>query len=626
MKVALQNPFFGQLVAETELAQRIALAAQNLGWETVELQTAAQVNAFQPDFVIALHNNSPKLAAFPTYGCLWNPLSFFEGTEQYVKHVLTYDGYLTSSGAVDRWLHQILYTTPKTFFTAPFYTSCPKTPYQPPNLDPPRLMYLGSNWDGSRFPELFEGLDAKEYMTIYGNPDGWTHLKQSYRGALPYDGTTVLQTLNQTGVGLCLHRAEHRYYGLPSMRIFEIVASGAVAICGDHPFIRDRFGESVLYLDPDANPSEQVDRISTLMHWIQANPQAALAKSAQAHQIFLEHFALEKLLLDLVPHHETVLRQKGFVSVAEKPASTVQWILPYSGKDGASLQQRQAQVARQSYGNQASNHAGNHAGNQPIVVASEPVDLEGDFQLVQTPASAQSSFLWAGLNAVSADYFAVLDEAAILHPNHLQRLVSLLDRHPDYGVAYSGCLYENEAIQFQLFNLEQLLTFELAIPLSSIVVRRSVLDATLLQDPQLREYGDLCLLFLLAQRTKFLFSYELTCELQTSPPDHHLLLKQIQNWSSELSRLKFIFWHQEFTSGKTLQTIQKNYREHSQLHTQAQRLRSQLSQSQTTASQLQEQVKTAQAQIEAMRTSKFWKLRSAWFKMKKTIGLPTDPE
>ncbi len=602
MKVAIQNPYLGQFVAETELAQRLSLAAKRVGWTAVEVRTAAELKAFRPDFTIALHNNSPKLAEFPTYGCMWNPPSFFEGTEKYVKHVLTYDGYLTSSKAIDRWLHHLLYTTPKKFFTAPFYTSCPKTAYQPPNLTLPHLMYLGSNWDGARFAALFEGLDAKDFMTVYGNPDGWKHLKQSYRGGLAYDGESVLRSLNQAGVGLCLHRSEHRDYALPSMRIFEIVGSGAIAICGEHPFIRSTFGDSVLYLDPDASTTAQIDRISELMDWIQQNPQAAIEKSAQAHQIFLEQFSLEKLLLDLLPYHQNLLQQKGFVA-SPQPA-TVQWIIP----NIAALQQSLESLSQQTYSNATA-----------IVVTAEPIAIP-EVQTVAVQASPDSSsFLWAGLNAVTADYFAILEETAIVHPNHLQTLISLLEQHPECGVAYSGCLSPDETLLFQPFNLEQLLTFELNIPLSSLVIRRSVLDAILLQDPQLSEFADRCLLFHLVQRTKFLFSYELTCETRcVTQTESQGSLKEIQDWSSELSRLKFIFWHQEFAPGKTLQSVQKAHREHQHYQNQVKQLRSQID-------NLRE-VSQAQEQLAALKTSKLWKLRSAWLKVKRAIGFPIDPE
>ncbi|MGK7887295.1 MAG: glycosyltransferase [Crocosphaera sp.] len=40
--------------------------------------------------------------------------------------------------------------------------------------------------------------------------------------------------------------------------------------------------------------------------------------------------------------------------------------------------------------------------------------------------------------------------------------------------------------------------------------------------------------------------------------------------------------------------------------------------------QWQQQLEMAQTEIEAMKTSKFWKLRGKWFKLKQKLGLPTD--
>jgi hypothetical protein len=50
----------------------------------------------------------------------------------------------------------------------------------------------------------------------------------------------------------------------------------------------------------------------------------------------------------------------------------------------------------------------------------------------------------------------------------------------------------------------------------------------------------------------------------------------------------------------------------------------QLSQSQDHLQQLESQLQEAKERIKAMETSKFWGLRKAWFKVKKTIGLPTN--
>lgn len=631
MRVAIQNPFAGQRVAETELSRRLYLAATHLGWQAAEVDTAAEIKAFQPDFVIALHNNSPKLAQFPTYGCMWNPPAFFEGTESFVKHVLTYDGYLTSSRVINRWLHHLLYTTPKRYFTAPFYTSCPETPYQPPRLDNPRLAYLGSNWDGSRFHDLFTGLDRLEFMQVYGNPQGWKHLNSSYQGALPYDGSSVLKTLNQAGVGLCLHRSEHRQAELPSMRIFEVVASGAVAICSDHPFIRSTFADTVLYVDPDIPVAEQIEQISEQMRWIQTHPERAAKMTAQAHEIFSADYTLEKLLSGILPHHQRLMQQKGFtlLAVSDCPAlPQVEVII--RANDPANIPLLIDQLSQQTYPNLTA-----------TIVTSKTIDIDTLiqpyqeqilFKILENDENYRSTALWTGLQTIAAPYLALLDDTVVIYPNHIQMLVSLLEQQPTIGVAYAGNLKVSAAAEintdqtvelglFQPFNLDHFLRFEQLIAPHSFVARRSLLDPILLQDPQLQAHETLCLLFHLAQRSAFLFSYELTCETHQAATQP-ALLPQFHNWQNELSRLKFIFWHQEFAPGKSLQTVyQAEFALKSDYQALRSTLNSQINQLRQTLQHSQDQLQTAESTITAMKTSKFWQLRSTWLKLKQTIGL-----
>jgi hypothetical protein len=678
MKVAIQNPFAGQFVAETELSRRIALAASHIGWQAAEVHTANEIRSFHPDFVIALHNNSPKLTEHPTYGCMWNPPSFFEGTEPFVQHVLTYDGYLTSSIVLERWLHQLLYATPKRYFTVPFYTSCPHTSFQPPNLENPRLMYLGSNWDGTRFQALFEGLDRQEFMEVYGNPAGWTHLQSAYKGALPFDGASVLKALNQAGVGLCLHRSEHRDAALPSMRIFEVVASGAVAICSEHPFIRSAFGDAVLYFDPDLSIPEQLQQIADQMQWICAHCQTAIEMAAAAHEIFAAHYTLETLLEGILPHHQSLVVDKGFVCEAIEPAvlldSSV--ICPPSPPTLGGTEPQSPPALGDLGGNAESPpivevilrvhqpgalppmlahlNQQTYANLSGTIVKPKTLDLTDvlpaenflPLKILDAPPDAlPSTVLWQGLNAIEADYFALLDETSVIYPNHVQTLVSLLEQHPEAGVAYAGSISaqspptETETpsspiVLFQPFHLDRFLHFQQTILPHSFVARRSVLDEILWQDPQLQEHETLCLLFHLAQRSPFVFSYELTCESPMAPIGSNTLIQEFHDWSSELSRFKFIFWHQEFAPGKSLQSVHDrslsgapDWEMRSKLEkqqTELKRLRQNYQTNQAELQQTRDRLQTAQSRIEAMQTSKFWQLRSAWFRVKRAIGLPRD--
>ncbi|MBD2313293.1 sulfotransferase [Desertifilum sp. FACHB-1129] len=81
----------------------------------------------------------------------------------------------------------------------------------------------------------------------------------------------------------------------------------------------------------------------------------------------------------------------------------------------------------------------------------------------------------------------------------------------------------------------------------------------------------------------------------------------------------------------TIAQLQETQAEVERLNGELQQVRSQLYQTQgdlaSSQSQLQsqlEQTQQAQAIIAAMQTSKFWQMRSSWFRLKKLVGLPLD--
>lgn len=604
MRLALHNPFEETWFAESELARRIGLAAARLGWVAVECRTPQEIRAVQPDCVLALHNNAPKVTEFPTYGCMWNPPIFFEGVEAAIANILSYDGYLVASPAIARWLHRLLSSTPKPFLHTPFYTSSPASEFRTPSLENPQLFYCGSNWDGQRFQDLFQQLDARPYMAVYGNPNGWGYLQTSYRGALPFDGTSVLETLHQCGVGLCLHRPEHRDAAIPTMRIFEIVAAGAVAICGDHPFIREAFGDTVLYLDAEAPAEVQGQQIDAHMDWIRNNREAAIALAQQAHTRFIQHYALETLLKNIETLHQTVLTKKQFISSGhlqieeERP---VQMVLLGGHRRGEAIGRSLQSLSQQTYPNLSVLLV------QTDQEAERPEWHDADVSLTHltVPADAPASTaLWQGLAKSHGDYVGVLEAGTLLHPNHIGILCQLLQRHPDCGVAYSGMIQPTEdtaALQgFQPFHLDQLLRFNSPLAPGSFLMRREGLMDVLNRDPHLTLTADLCLLLHLAQTQRFRFSYEVTGELP--PPSNPPQPASPEALEAEHIALRLIFWQQEFAPGKTLQSAQGFAGE---------------------PAQLSRALSDAQARIAAMESSKFWKLRTQWIQLKRRLGIPT---
>lgn len=633
MRIALHNPYFGNLVAETELARRISLAATHLGWEAKEVASSIEINQFAPDLVICLHFRVPKLTKYPTYGCFWDPPAFFESDPQFIKNILSYDGYLCGSNLLEQWLKDTYYHLPKHIEILPFYPSCNATSYVAADFEHPRLAYIGSNWDGARFQELFLALEQTGYLDTYGNPEGWAYLKTAYRQAIPFDGVSLLNVLRQSGVGLCLHRDEHRQAQVPSMRIFEIVASGAIAICAEHPFIRDHFGDRVLYLKPNQSIAATVQQISDHLQWIQANPAAARDLSIAAHKHFSEHFTLEKLLANLFSHHQTLVEKQQFLakpqihlSHSRSDTPLVQLIVRTGDRSLPTMQRTLDSLAQQTYRNIGAIVVQYQAGEGLDQILA-PYRDRLQIQHLHIPDShCRSTPLWAGMNVVSSKYFGILDDGDVIHPNHIASLVTLLEEFDNFGVAYSGAIriwtLEEQIDQVEGVSSEfpsepaslayfdpvdgfEFLQFKNTIASNSFLARTSLLDRFLKQDPQLNALEDFFLLLNFLRCTNFIFSYQATSEFYQSFSKQKNLLSYSESSCSEArQRIKRIMQYQSFPRHQTLEKAQIEAMNRANM-----------------LDWIQE-IETRYAdRIQAMESSKFWQFRRIWFRLKRAIGL-----
>jgi len=621
MKIALHNPFLGEPVAETELARRLVLAAQRLGWQAQEVGTSRDIYAYDPDCVVSLHFRAPKLTAYPTYGCFWNPPAFFEVAPEFVNSVLSYDGYLCASPYLERWLQDTYYALPKPIFIAPFYPSCNQTPQRAADFAQARIAYVGSNWDGPRFQDLFLALEQALPLDVYGS-GGWDYLQHSYRGSVPFDGQTLLDRLHQAGVGLCLHRPEHRQAEVASMRVFEIVAAGALAICSDHPFIRDAFGDTVLYLSDSLDPKTTPQQVAAHLAWVHQNPEAAQAQATAAHQIFQQRFALEPVLQGILPYHQRLI-QRHQEAHAAPSAPRAEVVVRVGGRPLSTLSRALDSLVAQQYPNVGA-----------VVVQYQPMDGLQDLldryrqRLPITWVDSQtrrcrSTQLWAGLSALSGEYFGILDDDDQLYPRHVASLVALLQRDPTCAVAYGGSnrIWEGAPSEnrfagnseelgilayFDDFDLDRFMTLENFIHSSSFLGRTALLNDGLCQDPQLDLLEDFFLLLNLRQRGYFRFSYEVTSAFyhRRSQQDNSIF-QDPQRWAAAAQRVQRMMARQPFA---VVQTPDQFLRLQAQVN------------------QLTQDLHVARGRVAAMETSKFWRLRGRWFSLKRRLGLPTDNE
>jgi Glycosyl transferase family 2/Glycosyl transferases group 1 len=536
MRVAVLNSFPNHpQSAEAEWIRRFFIACFRLGFEPVEVITSDDITRCEPDCVLVTHEFSPKLTPFPTLGLLWSPPAFFSEDPVRRRSILSLDGHLCGSRQIAQWLGD-------------FMTSCgkpsvihdglmlPSTPDAGRARDlPPQLaiMYAGVHWDGSRHGEVFRGLDGRVRLHLYGPPKAWRDRGESCRGILPFDGVSVINAIRDAGISLCLHKAAHREASCPSMRLFEAAAAGALIITDDFEFPREWFRDSVLYLDGELPPPMVVEQIVSHVEWANRNPAAANRLANRSNELFRRRLTLESMLEHLPEFVDRVRDRRCMVVQAStaKPLPVVEYVVRIGSRPATTLMRALDSLAAQTYQEVA-----------VILVQFYPVagldavidQYRSRFRWIRHVLVAnngnRATAWWAGLNAVTADFFGMLDDDDTLFSNHVASLMDCLEQNPDYGFVYSGLIkVEDEpghyvtAFQFngpagklieerrEIYCLEKedfvnLLPTRNVIGHNSWICRSSLLDSEVLSDPGIEVSEDVYFMTLMAGRTRFGFT------------------------------------------------------------------------------------------------------------------------
>lgn len=306
LRLSLFNPIDPtRPVAERELALRFADAMAGMGWHAGVHHRSDEVAAFNPDAVLNLFPvAAPKLTDHPWLGCAWGPPSVLEGMKtadrvRAAANELSQDAYLVSGEALELYLAGRLAAAGRSAPMRPLHVSSPRSSRAPALRSDSRLFYVGSNWDGVRFPHLLARLAEAGVLALHGASGRWSHLPDAWQGELPFDGRSVIDAAHRWGMGLCLHLPQHRADGIPNMRVFELAAAGAVIISDRHSFVEHWFGDSVLYVDTDGGEEAAAAQILDRVAWVRSHPAAARDMAAAAQAIFNQHLCLEALLAPL---------------------------------------------------------------------------------------------------------------------------------------------------------------------------------------------------------------------------------------------------------------------------------------------------------------------------------------
>jgi hypothetical protein len=163
-----------------------------------------------------------------------------------------------------------------------------------------------------------------------------------------------------------------------------------------------------------------------------------------------------------------------------------------------------------------------------------------NIKIVKREPSIRSTAICDGLAAVKTDLFGLFDDDDELYPNHIRSLVNTLKYHhnrdwrKDIGMVYSGSVivddqnevyesseyrdmklanrHERRAIEhFRFYRAEEMSQHNWFMMSNSWLAKSSLIDSELLIDPKIDTCEDLYFELLIAQRTHFAFSAEVTC-------------------------------------------------------------------------------------------------------------------
>jgi len=452
MKICVVDSFPNhRFTAEKEFIRRLQIAGARSNYEIVKVETSDQILDESPQLVLTTHEFTAKLTNATTLGMLWSPTDFFSNDIQRVRNVLSYDGYLTGSDHVEQYLHDLIAEYPSQrkpiaeFLTLP---SCQKLDFKREPGSKRSLFYAGVHWDGYRYGCLFHHLDQHGILNVFGPQKSWLYVEESYRGSIPFDGESLLQTLSEYGVSLCLHRQEHIAADTPSMRLFEAAAAGNLIITDSIPFARRVFGDSVFVLDPTWTDYEKAEFVREKITWAQENPHKADYIASEARDIFEKDWSLDVMLPKIVEFGDQVRSEKLlYSSIQSNPNRTPSLdVIIRCGSRPLSTVKRAVDCVLSQI---------NVDANVVLVDFSDSTDIR-DFAhnyghrvryISSQRTGFRSSSILDGLRAIKSEYFALLDDDDTVESCHWYQLIAAIeaDQHKqNRRFAYSGVVRVEE--------------------------------------------------------------------------------------------------------------------------------------------------------------------------------------
>lgn len=274
-------------------------------------------NAFLPeqyDFAISFHYDTPKFLNLHTFLWVANPLEFMHFQSNYrtalIHHLRAYDEYLYNGSEVLKGHIKRVLGSEWQDRGLSFIGSCSSNAMLEPHAadgtkaNADKIFYCGVNWErgsgkSGRAQGLLDVLQQRELADFYGprklldhNPwEGFT----SYRGEIPFDGSTMFRTMQDYGAVLAVSSPAHMKSKTASGRVFEGIAAGVPVISDENPHIRHQFGDLVYYFD-GRTEQDRADSIQMALQQIRSNPAEADRRVREAQALISREYSFEVCL------------------------------------------------------------------------------------------------------------------------------------------------------------------------------------------------------------------------------------------------------------------------------------------------------------------------------------------
>lgn len=533
MKIAYLNPYENSM--ENHAFFSMQSVALKLGIELLECKDEVHICSCSPDFVISVTSQLAKMTHHPTYLVMHEPKSnIFIGKEKF-QNILTYDGYLTISDSLLRFIADFSYGVGRTeesgfFYLTPQRSNLSVNWLQIAKLDRSKIAYIGKNLN-RHILKLLKKLDAMNVLAIHGPTASWEKQNySSYRGPVAFDGVSPQNIYATCGIGLVLLDDRWQSEDIVSNKIFEILSVGAMAICPDIPWIRKWFGDDVLYFDVDKSHSEMARQIRSHYEFCLGSPHIASAMATRARNTFEKYFSAERMFLNLIDYHKSkILGLKTRIESAG-PQVNITVVVRCGGRAVETVARAVNSIIDQTFGVFHIIFA-KHRDIDLSVILDDKFKEVATFEEFLIPDGGRAAMLYEELKRVKTEYFAILDDEDILLPNHFETLftagrqVSL-----DFDIAFSGTLSVDSPVDIGIhtpcnriiskfgFSTPVRTSQDLynQIHICSLVARIDLLSPELMKVPNMGAAGDLLLVNLLSRRKKPIFSYRATL-LYTAP-------------------------------------------------------------------------------------------------------------